>query len=108
MAGRRHVSPHCAAGPEQLQWPMSPAPLVPRYRRDRGDRRVATTMADYHVSVREWPRSEQPREKLASLGESQLSTAELLAIMLRVGTHGEDVLTLSQRLLVKHHGLTGL
>jgi DNA repair protein RadC len=65
-------------------------------------------MADYHVSVREWPRSEQPREKLANLGESQLSTAELLAILLRVGTQGEDVLALSQRLLVTHRGLTGL
>ncbi len=65
-------------------------------------------MAEYHLSVRDWPRSEQPREKLAAQGATQLSSAELLAILLRVGSQGEDVLSLSQRLLVKYGGLTGL
>ncbi len=65
-------------------------------------------MAEYHLSVREWPRSEQPREKLAAQGANQLSSAELLAILLRVGSQGEDVLSLSQRLLVTYGGLTGL
>ena len=65
-------------------------------------------MAEYHLSVREWPRSEQPREKLAALGAAQLSSAELLAILLRVGSQGEDVLSLSQRLLVEYRGVPGL
>ena len=60
------------------------------------------------MSVREWPESERPREKLARGGPDVLSTAELLAIVLRTGTVREDVLTMSQRLLVRHGGISGL
>ena len=33
----------------------------------------------YHLPVKEWPASEQPREKMAQLGAEHLSDAELLA-----------------------------
>jgi len=56
----------------------------------------------YRLPVREWPASEQPREKLAQLGAEHLSDAELLAILLRVGVTGQDVLSLSQQLLLTH------
>jgi DNA repair protein RadC len=62
----------------------------------------------YHVPVKEWPASEQPREKLAQLGPEHLSEAELLAILLRVGVQGQDVLSLAQYLLRAHGGLLGL
>ena len=62
----------------------------------------------YHLPVREWPSSEQPREKLAQLGAEHLSDAELLAILLRVGVVGQDVLSLSQSLLVSFGGLVAL
>jgi DNA repair protein RadC len=65
-------------------------------------------MAEYHLTVREWPASERPREKLQQLGPTALSNAELLAILLRVGSVGEDVVALSQRLLVQYGGLSGL
>ncbi len=65
-------------------------------------------MTEYRLSVREWPESERPREKLAMGGASALSTAELLAIVLRTGTQREDVLTMAQGLLVRHGGLAGL
>jgi len=65
-------------------------------------------MGEYRLSVREWPESERPREKLAQGGPDVLSTAELLAIVLRTGTVREDVLTMSQRLLVRHGGISGL
>ena len=65
-------------------------------------------MAEYHLTVREWPASERPREKLQQLGPTTLSNAELLAILLRVGSVGEDVVALSQRLLVSYGGLGGL
>ncbi|MGH2447345.1 MAG: RadC family protein [Chloroflexota bacterium] len=61
-----------------------------------------------YLSVREWPASEQPREKLAELGAEHLSNAELLAILLRVGVTGQDVVSLSQDLLNNHGGLLGL
>jgi DNA repair protein RadC len=62
----------------------------------------------YHVPVKEWPASEQPREKLVQLGPEHLSDAELLAIVLRVGVQGQDVLSLSQHLLRVYGGVLGL
>lgn len=62
----------------------------------------------YRLPVREWPSSEQPREKLAHIGAEHLSDAELLAILLRVGVAGQDVVSLSQSLLVSFGGLVGL
>src|SRR5207245_313844 len=47
-------------------------------------------------------------EKLKALGPVALSDAELLAIILRVGSQGESVIDLANNLLVKYHGLTGL
>lgn len=62
----------------------------------------------YHLPVKEWPASEQPREKMAQLGAEHLSDAELLAILLRVGVQGQDVLSLSQHLLRAFGGVTGI
>jgi DNA repair protein RadC len=41
----------------------------------------------------------RPREKLQLQGPSQMSDAELLSILLRTGSPGENSLDLSQRLL---------
>lgn len=40
------------------------------------------------MSIKDWAASERPREKLLERGASALSDAELLAILLRVGTQG--------------------
>jgi DNA repair protein RadC len=62
----------------------------------------------YRVPVREWPATEQPREKLIQAGPEHLSNAELLAILLRVGVSGQDVVSLSHQLLVQFDGVVGL
>ncbi|MFQ5610620.1 MAG: DNA repair protein RadC [Anaerolineae bacterium] len=54
------------------------------------------------------PSDERPRERLRHYGPAALSTSELLAILLRIGSPGENVLTLSTRLLVEFGGLAGL
>ena len=51
---------------------------------------------------------ERPRERLEHLGAQALSTAELLAILLRVGVTGENAIEVGQRLLVGFGGLLGL
>ena len=61
-----------------------------------------------YLTVKHWPASEQPREKLEALGPGRLSTPELLAIVLRIGRPGESVLALAQRLLVERGGIAGL
>ena len=52
---------------------------------------------------RELSESEKPRERLAKHGADVLTDAELLAIFLRTGTAGTDVLSLS-KLLIKEWG----
>jgi DNA repair protein RadC len=52
--------------------------------------------------------AERPRERLASLGAEALSSAELLAILLRVGVEGENAVQVGQRLLQCYGGLAGL
>jgi len=51
---------------------------------------------------------EKPRERMAALGSGALFDRELLAILLRVGTKGENVLALADRLLNTFGGLQGL
>jgi DNA repair protein RadC len=65
-------------------------------------------MADYHLRMKELPSSEQPRERLRDHGPSALSDAELLAILLRVGVAGTNVVQLAQQLLVERGGWPGL
>ena len=50
-------------------------------------------------TLKSWPKSERPREKLVQLGSSSLSDAELLAIFLRTGVRGCNVVDLSRQLL---------
>ena len=62
----------------------------------------------YHLTIHDYPRGERPRERLQYYGAAALSNAELLAILLRVGTPGENVVALSTRLLKEFDGLGGL
>ena len=52
--------------------------------------------------------AERPQEKLQRLGPQALGDAELLAMLLRSGTRGNDVLTLSTRLLSEAGSLAAL
>ncbi|MFA6830499.1 MAG: JAB domain-containing protein [Bacilli bacterium] len=49
-----------------------------------------------------------PREKANILGIESLSDSELIAILLNTGSRNENVLELSNRLLVERNGLLGL
>ena len=62
----------------------------------------------YTTMIRDLPRGERPRERLRDQGAAYLSNAELIAILLRTGVAGENVLNLSVRLLSKFQGLPGL
>ncbi|MDE3075956.1 MAG: DNA repair protein RadC [Chloroflexota bacterium] len=66
------------------------------------------TGSSYRLTIKEWPSSEQPRERLLAHGPAYLSNAELLAIVLRTGTVRETVLALAEGLLAEHGGLSGL
>lgn len=63
---------------------------------------------EYHPRIKEMPTSERPRERLIHYGAGALSTAELLAIILRVGLKGQNVLELANSILARFGGLRGL
>jgi len=50
-------------------------------------------------TLKNWPEAERPREKLLKQGAHSLSDAELLAIFLRTGVKGCNVVELSRQLL---------
>ena len=62
----------------------------------------------YTPMIRDMISDDKPRERLMKVGAQAISTAELLAIILRVGNRGESVLRLAERLLSHFGGLTGL
>ena len=59
-------------------------------------------------TLKNWPSAERPREKLLSLGAASLSDAELLAIFLRTGVKGCNVVDLSRNLLVTFGSLANI
>jgi DNA repair protein RadC len=53
----------------------------------------------YPLPIREWSEEDRPREKLIKYGEHTLSTAELLAILIRTGTHGKSAVDIGREIL---------
>lgn len=66
------------------------------------------TQVEYRPTIHDLPQGERPRERLEHYGAGALSSAELLAIILRVGTGGENVVRVAERLLARYEGLPGL
>lgn len=54
--------------------------------------------------IREWPAERRPRERLGALGAGEISTAELLALVIGSGGAGETALGLATSLLGRHGG----
>lgn len=60
------------------------------------------------MTIKDWPQSERPREKLLHQGVSSLSDAEVLAIIIQTGTAGCSAVDLSRNLLNHFGGLAAL
>lgn len=63
---------------------------------------------EYALMMRDMAEHNRPRERLMQVGPKAVSTSELLAIILRTGVGGENVLHLAERLLVTFKDLPGL
>lgn len=62
----------------------------------------------YHARIRELPAEERPRERLIAYGADALSTAELLAVLLRTGTEQNNAVGLAEHLLTHFSNLRGV
>jgi DNA repair protein RadC len=60
------------------------------------------------MTIKDWPESERPRERLLKHGPQALSNAELLAIFLRTGVAGRSAVDLANDLLTRFGGINGL
>lgn len=65
-------------------------------------------MESHNVALRDVPNEERPRERMMKFGAQSLSTAELLAILLRTGTYAESAVRLAERLLAEAGGIRKL
>ncbi|WP_317311249.1 DNA repair protein RadC [Clostridium thermobutyricum] len=65
-------------------------------------------MKEKTLKILDIPKSERPQEKLISQGASVLTNTELLALILRTGVKGENVINLSQRIINELNGLDGI
>ncbi|MBX3005056.1 MAG: DNA repair protein RadC [Anaerolineales bacterium] len=63
---------------------------------------------EHRYRISDLASNERPRERLKAQGAAALSTAELLAVLLRTGLQGENAVALAQRLLQSFGGLPGL
>jgi len=59
-------------------------------------------------TIRDWAGDERPRERLLEHGPETLSDAELLAIILRSGLPGENVVDMARGLIESFGGMDGL
>ena len=60
------------------------------------------------MSIRDWPESERPREKLLERGAAALSDAELLALFIGSGRRGQTAIDVGRDLLARHGNLKTL
>ena len=112
---RRRRPPYDAREPGPRPAPITeppPAPPPPDAA-PACQQRVASGSSPYHAAnghaaVRDLPAAERPRERLLAGGARTLSNSELIAILLRTGAAGANVLQLSARLLAEFSGLRGL
>lgn len=65
-------------------------------------------MNNNNLKIKDMPKNERPVEKLLLYGPETLSNSELLAIILRTGVKGENVLSLSSRIISELEGVDGI
>lgn len=66
-------------------------------------------VAEAQPIIKNWTKSEQPREKFRDKGAKSLSTSELLAIILRSGTKGNNAIDVGRKMLaVANNKLRGI
>ena len=83
-------------------------PVIDSAHNDYLDNELSTPPARVAYTIKEMPQDLRPRERLEYVGAGALSVAELLAIILRTGGQGENVIRQAERLLTEFNGLTGL
>lgn len=78
------------------------AATTQRYTLRDNDYIIGEGDTQYILRVRDLPLEEKPREKMLQQGPEALSIAELVAILMGVGTKKEEVMQMAQRILKEY------
>lgn len=78
--------------PEAVPVPPGPPAVRPRY----------------SPTIKELPADQRPRERLCAYGAQALTTAELIAILIRVGTHERSAVSLGEHLMAHFGNIKGV
>jgi DNA repair protein RadC len=82
---------------------MAQATFIPgSYSLRDGDALLSEAGSPYVLRVRDMDAEDKPREKMRQNGPKDLSLAELVAILLGVGTRREDVMAMARRILKEY------
>lgn len=65
-------------------------------------------MVRYTPKIPDWPEEDRPRERLIKIGADKLSDAEILAILLRVGSQETTAIDLARRIIKEFGGFRGI
>ena len=79
--------------------PTEPSPALPT---------PPVMRSRYSPTIRELPPQERPRERLHAYGASALTTAELIAILIRVGNGERSAVSLGEHLLAHFGSIKGI
>ncbi|MDX1931257.1 MAG: DNA repair protein RadC [Capsulimonadales bacterium] len=96
--------PPVPPSPPETEAPPATPPAPSAVRR----RSEARPEERYDVRIRELSEDERPRERLIRIGPEALTTAELLAILIRTGTEKRSAVGVADQLLTDHGGLRGV
>src|SRR5208283_5346109 len=81
--------------------PKSPLLAMPS---SPSTRRISSQGAPGGLAIREIPISDRPRERLRQVGAAQLSTAELIAILVGSGAVGHSAMAVGYEIMRRCHG----
>src|SRR5882757_9650053 len=84
------------SSPSARSHPRNPSPMALQ---------TLAKIAPKSITIRNWPESERPREKLLERGPQALSDAELVALLLGSGTKGRSAVDLARSLLAEFGSL---
>lgn len=60
------------------------------------------------MAIREWPKTERPRERLIAHGAEALSDAELLAVIIGSGVRGSSAVDVARQLIARFGSIRGI
>ena len=103
-AAPRLWSPAADAGPAE-----EPPPAAKKPKRKAADATPQPEARErYSPTIKELPAEERPRERLRAYGVQALTTAELLAILIRTGTRERSAVSLGEFLLAEFGSIKGV